>query len=110
MPITAIGSIASIGARSHLTKIVGRDEIGKVLSFASAMDTLAPLFASPLFAYVFIYTQDTYPGTAFQMTAGLALINIYLMMWIDLFTERPHVDGVESKLGKCDGKNEQVSE
>ena len=97
MPIGAIGGVASIGTRSHLTKIVGRDEIGKVLSFMSALDTLAPMVSSTFFAYLFKYTIDTYPGTVYQVTAFLVLIPIYVLMWIDIYTERPLVEGHHHK-------------
>ena len=110
MPIGSIGGVASIGTRSHLTKIVGRDEIGKVLSFISALDTLTPMIASTFFAYLFKYTIDTYPGTVYQVTAFLVLIPIYVLMWIDIYTERPLVEdrGHRGRRGRGDvNRNEQ---
>lgn len=89
MPLTAIGGIALIGSRSYLTKIVGRDEIGRLMSFMSAMDTLVPMVSSSIFTFIFNYTIDKYPGTVYQLTAFLILIPILSMMWIDLYTERP---------------------
>ena len=93
MVIGSIGGGSSIGTRSHLTKIVGRDEIGKVMSFMSALDTLAPMISSTVFTYIFKYTINTYPGAVYLVTAFLILVPIYVMMWIDLYTERPLYEG-----------------
>ena len=89
IPISSIGGIASIGTRSYMVKIVGRDEIGKVMSFVSTLDQIVPVISSTMFTYIFKYTIETYPGTIFEVTALLTLIPINIMMWIDLFTERP---------------------
>ena len=82
----------SLGAKAHATKIVERDEMGKIVSFMSLMDTLAPVLTSTLFAYIFSYTIDTYPGATYQITATLILLPLIGMMWIDLYTERPVVN------------------
>ena len=82
-------NIAYIGTKSHLIKIVGRDEIGKVMSFVQTMDTVALVISNTLFTYIFKYTIDSYPGTVYQTAALLTLIPINVLMWIDLFTKRP---------------------
>ncbi|XP_054152845.1 solute carrier family 46 member 3-like [Oppia nitens] len=92
MPVSAISGIASIGCRSHLTKIVGRHEIGKVLSFMQALDTIAPVISTTALTYMFRYTMDDYPGIVYQLISGLILIPICVMIWIDLFTDRPELD------------------
>jgi PCFT/HCP family folate transporter-like MFS transporter 1/3 len=75
-----------------MSKIVERDEIGKIFSFIAALDTIAPMFSATIFTYIFKYTMDSYPGTVYQLTALLILFPIFTMMWIDLFTERPLID------------------
>ena len=83
----AIGSIAgasNIGARSYVTKIVGKDEIGKIMSFMTALNTLSPVLSSTISVLIFKYTIDSYPGTVFQFIAFLCLIPVYVMIWIDL--------------------------
>ena len=77
MAITSIGGLSLIGARSHLTKIVEKDEIGKAMSFMSVLDTLAPLFSMSIFPLIFKYTIDTYPGLVYHLTAFLILIAIF---------------------------------
>ncbi len=84
--------VSSVGTRSHMSKIVGRDEIGKIFSFIAALDTIGPMFSSTIFTFIFKYTMDSYPGTVYQFTAFLILFPIFTMMWIDIFTERPLID------------------
>ena len=103
MIVGCIQGIAAIGYRSHLSKIVDRDEIGKVMTIMQAVETTAPLVGTTVFAYCFNYTMDNYPGCCYQLIAALMLIPIYAMIWIDLFTDRPQVDGVIDKTNKLDG-------
>lgn len=72
-----------------MSKVIDRNEVGKVFSLMTALDTTAPMFSSTLYTFVFKYTIDSYPGTVFQMTALLMFIPIMIVMWIDLFTVRP---------------------
>ena len=93
--IGAIGGIASIGTRSLISKLVDRDEMGKVMSFLSILDTVAPVISTTAFAYIFKYTIDSYPGAVYLLIAGFILVPIWVTMWIDLFKEPPVVDEVD---------------
>ena len=85
--IGAVGGTAVIGIRSHLAKVVDRDEIGKIMSFMAALDTLAPVISTTLFTIIFKYTIDTWPGTVYLVISVLVTFPIFSMMWIDLYTE-----------------------
>ena len=86
---------------------MGRDEIGKVMSFVLVMDTLALVIANTLFTYIFKYTIDTYSGTVYQTAALLTLIPIYILMWIDLFT-KPSLDDRDAEDDKKKKDHEQM--
>ena len=93
IPIGAIGSLSVVGTKTHISKIVEKDELGKVMSLMSALDTLALMMTMPVMALIFTHTIDTYPGNVYQVIALLVLIAILVMMWIDIYTERPLVEG-----------------
>ena len=97
MPVGSIAGASNIGARSYMTKIVGKDEIGKIMSFMTALSTCAPILSSTLSVLIFKYTIDTYPGTVFQFIAFLCLLAVYIMMWIDLFIAVPLQKAVENE-------------
>ena len=107
MAITCVGGVAHIGSRSHLTKIVDRNEIGKVLSFMLALDTLAPMISSTLLAYIFKYTIDTYPGAVYEVIAFLLFIPIFIMIWIDLFTQPPLLEEHTHNKGLDENENDK---
>ena len=89
IPIGSIGSLAYVGTKSHMTKIVKRDELGKAVSMMTVIDTLAPMLVNPILVLIFNHTLDKYPGTVYQVIALLVLIPIVICMWIHIFTERP---------------------
>ena len=79
-----------------MTKIVDRDELGKAVSMMTAIDTLAPMLINPILVLIFTHTLDKYPGTVFQVIALMALIPILICIWIDIFTERPLDEAMDS--------------
>ena len=99
--IGACGGMAKICTKSHIAKIVSRDEMGKVMSFMLSLETLTPLLFTTVFAYIFKYTIDSYPGAVFQVIAGLLFIPILVMMWIDLFTQ-PSLINIDNSINDED--------
>ena len=71
--------------------------MGKVFGFIEAVDTLAPLMASTAYAKVFTYTMNTFPGLIFQIMAGLMIIPIISLIWIDLFAVKSSKSGQPTK-------------
>ena len=59
--------------------------MGKVFGFIEAVDTTAPLIASTAYTKVFTYTMNTLPGLIFQIMAGVIIVPIISLIWIDLF-------------------------
>ena len=109
MVIMSLGSPAAICTKSHLSKLLARDEIGKIMSFLSIMNTVSPLLCTTIFAYIFKYTINSYPGAVYHVIAGLLLILTVIVMWIDLFTEPPLCDGEDDQQSHSGekGNNEQ---
>jgi len=83
-----------------MSKIIDKNEIGKVFSLMTALDTTAPMIASTLYTFVYKYTINSYPAATFQMTALLMFIPILILMWIDLFTVRP-IDDKRHRRRRC---------
>ena len=111
MAIGAFSGIASICSKSHISKLVDRDELGKLLSLMTTLLTISPLLFTPLFAYIFKYSIDTYPGAVNQVMAVLLLFPVFVMMWIDLYTEPPLIERNDSQNEKSHhDKNENVIE
>lgn len=80
--VGVLGNMSSIGVRSYLTTIVDKSETGRVFSFMSAVDSIAPMLASTIFTMIFRETIDSYLGLAFHVIAALQLLPLLVMIWI----------------------------
>ena len=65
------GGMTSIMVRSMLSKIVPRQELGKVFTFVACGETATPIMASALYSYIYVSTQKEFPGAFSLFTAGL---------------------------------------
>ena len=74
--------------RSHLSKIVGKDEYGKVFGLVAVIDCTAPLVANFVFVVIFTATVDTFPGASFDAMAILLIVPLSFFMYIDLFCRK----------------------
>lgn len=81
--------------------------MGKVFGFIEAVDTLAPLMASTAYTKVFTYTMNTFPGLIFQIMAGLMIIPIISLIWIDLFALKSSKSGqpTQNDQSNADGQS-----
>lgn len=70
--------------RSILSKIVDSNEIGKVFAFMQLLQNLVMLISSQIFNWLWVATYDVFPGTGFEIVAGLQLIAIALLIYLHL--------------------------
>ncbi|XP_054156950.1 thymic stromal cotransporter homolog, partial [Oppia nitens] len=91
IPMGALGPIGFIGIRSHFSKIVEPDELGKVSSLMGAVDSIVPLIGSAIFTAIFKSTMDTMPGMSFLITSSLFIIPLSVLLWIHFYTVLPHL-------------------
>ncbi|CAG2101156.1 unnamed protein product [Medioppia subpectinata] len=87
-----LGGVASIGIRSHFSKIIRLDELGKVFSGLSAIEALTPLISAALFTGIFNATMDSMPGLSLIVLALILMIPFGVVLWIHLCTHLPDVD------------------
>ncbi|TMW39193.1 hypothetical protein DOY81_015727, partial [Sarcophaga bullata] len=73
-------SIVNPVLRSALSNLVPSNEIGKIFSFISALGSVAPLIASPLYTIVYSATLHSYPGFFNILSAHLFLLAIGLLL------------------------------
>jgi len=95
--VGSMGSVTSIGMRSHFSKIVDHKELGKIFSLMSVIDSVVPLIASAIFTTVFRATMDTIPGLCFIITGGFLIIPFLIMIWIDIYTKNINFENKKPK-------------
>merc|ERR1711976_52531 len=69
-----LSAFSSIVIRSMLSKCVTKSELGKIFSLLASLEAAVPLFAAPLFTFVYTKTLETWPGAVFAVQAGIFLI------------------------------------
>jgi PCFT/HCP family folate transporter-like MFS transporter 1/3 len=72
--------LISIMIRSMISKLVSKDEVGKVFSFVASGEATMPLIAAPLYNLVYSCTVSTYPGTVYVMSSGFNLLILIAFM------------------------------
>ena len=85
--VGSIGHIAAISIRARLSKIVEKDEDGKVFSLLATLESAMPLLASLLFTPIFKWSISFFPGLVFEIQAFILIIPLLAMGWIDIFTK-----------------------
>ena len=69
-----LSAFSSIVIRSMLSKCVSKAELGKIFSLLASLEAAVPLFASPLFTFVYTQTLDSWTGCVFIVQAGIFLL------------------------------------
>jgi len=69
-----LSAFSSIIIRSMLSKCVTKAELGKIFSLLASLEAAVPLFAAPLFTYVYTQTINSWTGAVFIVQAGIFVI------------------------------------
>ncbi|CAG2163228.1 unnamed protein product [Oppiella nova] len=83
----AIGSVSgmvSVAIRSKMSKLVKKEELGKVFSLLSTLESVSPLLASLVFTFIFEWSLDFFPGLTYEISAALMIVPLIAMVWIDV--------------------------
>ena len=69
-----LSGFSAIVIRSMLSKCVSKAELGKIFSLLASLEGAVPLFASPLFTFVYTQTIESWTGAVFIVQAGIFLL------------------------------------
>ncbi|KAG4072853.1 hypothetical protein HA402_002596 [Bradysia odoriphaga] len=82
-PLVEIFSGTSFTAmRSIATKLVEKDELGKVNSLIGAAEALMPLVYMPMYAFMYKATIHTFPGAFFFAGSALLSPTVFIFLWL----------------------------
>lgn len=80
-PISEIvGGASSIAMRSLASKIVHKQELGKINSLFGIVESIAPLVYSPILAKVYSMTLEEMPGAFFLVGGLMTVPGIFLFL------------------------------
>ncbi|XP_004930683.2 lysosomal proton-coupled steroid conjugate and bile acid symporter SLC46A3 [Bombyx mori] len=77
-----------IAMRSMISKLVERDELGKVNSFFGLAEAMMPLIYAPMYTTVYTATIKSFPGAFFLLGGGLTTPAVLIFMWLYLANKK----------------------
>ncbi|XP_037296821.1 solute carrier family 46 member 3 [Manduca sexta] len=77
-----------IAMRSMVSKLVEKDELGKVNSFFGLAEAMMPLIYAPMYTTVYTATIKTFPGAFFLLGGGLTMPAVVIFLWLYLANKK----------------------
>ncbi|XP_047521162.1 solute carrier family 46 member 3-like [Pieris napi] len=77
-----------IAMRSMVSKLVDKDELGKVNSFFGVAEAMMPLVYAPMYTTVYTATIKTFPGAFFLLGGGLTIPAVLIFLWLYLANKK----------------------
>jgi len=105
-----ISSLSGIVIRSMLSKLVPPYELGKVYSLLASLEASVPLFATPLFTYVYNSTIESLPGAVFLVLAAIFAVSLSVFTYIFYLLTRTGQDFSELVGEESNDANEEEEE
>ena len=81
--------MASIGLKTHLSKIVNDNELGKIFTLLTVMDGIAPTLAATFGANTFKATINSMPELSFIILAVICFVPIITSMVVLFLNKHP---------------------
>ncbi|CAG9787165.1 unnamed protein product [Diatraea saccharalis] len=85
-----------IAMRSMVSKLVDKDELGKVNSFYGVAEAMMPLVYAPMYTTVYTATIKTFPGAFFLLGGGLTVPAVVIFLWLYLANKK-HIQANKDK-------------
>ncbi|XP_049830278.1 proton-coupled folate transporter-like [Schistocerca gregaria] len=85
--IGCFGALIWVLVRAMLTRLVAKDEIGRVFALAVTLESLCPLVGPPVYSAVFKASIDSFPGAFHLLSAVIMALDLTLLL-IGIFLNR----------------------
>ncbi|KRT79364.1 membrane transporter [Oryctes borbonicus] len=80
--IRCVSGVISPMARSLISKLVPKEDSGKIFSISVTVESLTGMVGSPLYTFIYNATIDTNPGAFNFLTAGIFCLEIVLVITV----------------------------
>ncbi|KAH8235516.1 hypothetical protein KR032_001802 [Drosophila birchii] len=96
---------AFIAMRSIATKLVSKDELGKVNSLFGVAEALMPMVFAPMYTTLYAATLRVLPGAFFLLGGGMTMFSVIIFLWMYRFQVRQR-----GKLTRTDAERASVKD
>ncbi|XP_064462910.1 uncharacterized protein LOC135373751 isoform X2 [Ornithodoros turicata] len=73
--------VGHVGIRTHLSKLLAEDEVGKIFSFLASCEAILPIVGEVIFTKVFQWSLDFFPGLVYLIAAAICLCSVVLLVY-----------------------------
>lgn len=87
-----LGGCSTLAARSRISKVVSKEDLGKVFSFVATAESLLPILTSILMSQLFTVSLQTFPGLPYIVLAGFILLPIGVYSWMTCLPKMNYED------------------
>ncbi|XP_075528513.1 putative peptidoglycan muropeptide transporter SLC46 [Dermacentor variabilis] len=74
--------LGQVGVRTHLSKLVAPDEVGKVFSLMASFESVVPIIGEVLLTTIFNQSIGFLPGMPYLVAAGISCIAVGLTAYV----------------------------
>ncbi|KAI9582320.1 tetracycline resistance protein, class A [Glossina fuscipes] len=71
-----------IAMRSMATKLVSKDELGKVNSLFGVAEALMPVVYAPMYSTLYAITLKVFPGAFFVLGGAITILAVIIFLWM----------------------------
>uniref|UniRef100_A0A1A9VRP7 Major facilitator superfamily (MFS) profile domain-containing protein n=1 Tax=Glossina austeni TaxID=7395 RepID=A0A1A9VRP7_GLOAU len=71
-----------IAMRSMATKLVSKDELGKVNSLFGVAEALMPVVYAPMYSTLYALTLKVFPGAFFVLGGAITILAVIIFLWM----------------------------
>nr|XP_053632535.1 proton-coupled folate transporter-like isoform X2 [Cherax quadricarinatus] len=80
--VSCLGGLPLIVTRSIISKVVPREELGKVFSLLASWESIIPLLSNPLYTFLYNATIKVFPGAMYFLNAIFFINASVIYIWI----------------------------
>lgn len=81
----SLSGLATIGVRTRLSKLISKNELGKIFSLYTSLEAFLPFIASYIYSNIFTHSISTYPGLVYQFSAFISLTTLIVILTEEAF-------------------------
>ncbi|XP_068215349.1 proton-coupled folate transporter-like [Palaemon carinicauda] len=90
--VSSLGAFVFIAARSALSKIVEKNELGGIFSIIALGEAVIPILMQPAFTYIYSNTLEKFPGAIFLIGSVIGVIACCIFAWILASPEKKAIE------------------
>lgn len=83
--IGSISGLSTIVMKTKISKLIPKDQVGKIFSVISTIESLVPFLGTLIFSTIFSASVSTYPTLIYHVSAFITLIGLILALFQDLY-------------------------